>query len=184
MSIVLALLKKVDYNDKTDHLVFTGDIVFKGPDSAGVIDLGRSLQASCVRGNHDDRTLLAYASLTSSLVKAKAGQEQAKLVGQSAESAKVLAYDDPKHLELAKQLSREQLQWLQKCPVILNIGVIGKRDYVAVHAGLAPGIRLEKQDPFHVMNMRTIDLATRVPSEQRKGQPWEKASFLSDMFAT
>jgi hypothetical protein len=43
-----------------------------------------------------------------------------------------------------------------------------------VHAGLVPDTPLEKQDPFHVMNMRTIDLKTRIPSSSHTGTPWEK----------
>ena len=45
----------MSFNKDTDHLIFVGDIVAKGPDSLGVIDLARSLGASCVRGNHEER---------------------------------------------------------------------------------------------------------------------------------
>lgn len=45
---------------------------------------------------------------------------------------------------------------------------------VSVHAGLVPDTPLEKQDPVHVMNMRTIDLKTRIPSSSHDGTPWEK----------
>lgn len=45
---------------------------------------------------------------------------------------------------------------------------------VVVHAGLVPGVNLEDQDPYQCMNMRTIDLKTRLPSETRTGTEWEK----------
>ena len=35
---------------------------------------------------------------------------------------------------------------------------------VIVHGGLVPGLALEKQDPNSVMNMRSIDLRSHVPS--------------------
>jgi len=59
--------------------------------------------------------------------------------------------------------------------VILRVGTVPHLgNVVAVHAGLVPDTPLEKQDPFHAMNMRTIDLKTRIPSSKHKGMPWEK----------
>jgi hypothetical protein len=171
----------------TDHVIFTGDMVFKGPDSKGVIDLARSMGASCVRGNHEDRTLLAYASMHGAIAPIGDAQPTEKPVtktptDRSAPSSPNAGpsedgvHGDIRHRALASQLDREQVEWLQKCPVILHVGRVGtgKRDYVVVHAGLVPGVSLDKQDPFQVMNMRTIDLATRVPTELRVGEPWEK----------
>jgi hypothetical protein len=186
--IVLALLEKVSFSPHTDHLVFTGDILFKGPDSKGVIDLARSLGASCVRGNHEDRVLLAYSSVNGAIAPVDDSTKIASPVTKTHHPAdspvkpnagpnEDSMYGDVRHRALANRLSREQIEWLQKCPVILNIGRIGGHkggDYVVVHAGLVPGVPLDKQDPFQVMNMRTIDLATRVPTELRGGEPWEK----------
>jgi hypothetical protein len=47
-------------------------------------------------------------------------------------------------------------------------------EVVVVHAGLVPGLKLEGQDPVAVMNMRTVDLETHVPSERRDGMAWTK----------
>jgi hypothetical protein len=175
--LVVELMRKVSFNKKHDHLILAGDIVFKGPDSGSVIDYVRSLDASCVRGNHDDRTLLAYASMHAHPIQLSASQGAVKDNSNEEEIVNVedpYAHGDIKHRQLARQLTKEQIHWLQKCPVVLNIGNIDKKDYVVVHAGLAPGIRLEKQDPFNVMNMRTIDLDTRIPSELRDFEPWDK----------
>ena len=38
---VMQLMNQISYNKDTDHLVFAGDMIFKGPDSAGVIDYAR-----------------------------------------------------------------------------------------------------------------------------------------------
>ncbi|KDN62738.1 putative calcineurin-like phosphoesterase [Colletotrichum sublineola] len=46
-----------------DHLVLAGDMINKGPDSRGVLDLAMRLGASAVRGNHEDRVLLAHRSM-------------------------------------------------------------------------------------------------------------------------
>ena len=64
-----ALLEKVGFNPSSgaDHLVLTGDMVSKGPNSGGVLDLLMKFSnagvASCVRGNHDDRVVRAYGRL-------------------------------------------------------------------------------------------------------------------------
>lgn len=60
-----ALLDKVGFGGDAagDHLVLAGDLTNKGPDSAGVLALAMELGAHAVRGNHDDRVLLARAAL-------------------------------------------------------------------------------------------------------------------------
>lgn len=57
------LLAQIRFDAAQDHLVLTGDLVNKGVDSAGVVQLAMDLGASAVRGNHDDRVLLAYEAL-------------------------------------------------------------------------------------------------------------------------
>lgn len=56
-----ALLAKVDFNPQEDHLILTGDMIDKGPDSAGVIDLAMDLGASCVMGNHEHKAIAAQS---------------------------------------------------------------------------------------------------------------------------
>lgn len=86
-----------------------------------------------------------------------------------------LGINDPTLLKLSKSFSKSQLAYLRSCPVILRVGKVGRLHNVAVvHAGLVPDVPLEDQDPFQVMNMRTIDLQTLLPSETRKYTMWEK----------
>ncbi|QQK43277.1 Ser/Thr protein phosphatase family [Penicillium digitatum] len=160
------LLEKVSFNQKGgDHLIFVGDLINKGPDSAGVVDLAREHSASSVRGNHEDRILL----LRQKMVKTKTLTSPDDVV-YSGFSSRELG-----ERALARSLSDEQAQWLENCPVILNVGhVPGVGQIVVVHAGLVPGIELEKQDLSSVMTMRTIDLDTHVPSPKKKGTNWAK----------
>ncbi|EKV12787.1 Ser/Thr protein phosphatase family [Penicillium digitatum PHI26] len=163
---VVHLLEKVSFNQKGgDHLIFVGDLINKGPDSAGVVDLAREHSASSVRGNHEDRILL----LRQKMVKTKTLTSPDDVV-YSGFSSRELG-----ERALARSLSDEQAQWLENCPVILNVGhVPGVGQIVVVHAGLVPGIELEKQDLSSVMTMRTIDLDTHVPSPKKKGTNWAK----------
>lgn len=131
----------------------------------------QKLGASCVRGNWEDKLLLSIK------------EAQQHRVTSSLDSSdtldtldeQTLSHVDPQLRKLAKQLKKKQLEFLQQCPVILRVGnVPNLGNLVAVHAGLVPDIPLDQQDPFHAMNMRTIDLKTHIPSSKHKGTPWEK----------
>ena len=143
-----ALVTKLSFNPTTDHLIFTGDLIAKGPDSSAVLSTAMSLDASSVRGNHEDRVLLSLTHL----------EEHA-----SAPSKK-----EDKHTRFARELPAAQIEYIQSFPVILDVGIIpGLGRTLVVHAGLTPGVALQKQDPFMCMNMRSIDLSTQFGSELR-----------------
>jgi hypothetical protein len=166
------VLEKAQFDEENDHLIFTGDIVYKGPDSAGVIDYARKVGASCVRGNHEDRVLLEANSIKHKSIPVEPPSRLRSSDEPDSEKIEIRGFIS--HAEFAQTLTSEQLEYLQNCPIILQIGQIGKNNYVVVHGGLVPGVALDRQDPFHVMNMRTIDLVSRVPTEMRSGEPWYK----------
>ncbi|KAI0440304.1 Metallo-dependent phosphatase [Xylaria telfairii] len=59
-----ALLKKAEFSpSRGDTVVFAGDMVNKGPDSAGVVALAMRIGAFGVRGNHEDRVQRAWEYL-------------------------------------------------------------------------------------------------------------------------
>lgn len=165
--LVEKLLKKIAFDQTAgDHLIFTGDMINKGPESAGVVDIARDLGASCVRGNHEDRILLERADLQSR-----------KILTSGSVNKNDLPQFDTGERRVAASLSDEQAAWLQECPVILKVGQItGMDEVVVVHGGLVPGIPLERQELSSVMSMRTIDLDTHVPSSSKDGVPWFKVS--------
>jgi hypothetical protein len=154
-------------------------MITKGPDSLGVIDLARGLSASCVRGNHEDRILLIHRDLSSSLIPLKGPREPADNPEKDMMDEESFSRGDWSSRQLAKALTDKQVEWLKSCPVILRIGDFSSLgEVVAVHAGLVPGVALEKQDPAGVMNMRTIDLETHVPSKEPDGGvPWFKVTL-------
>jgi hypothetical protein len=177
---LLQLLKKINFNKNRDHLILAGDMIRKGPDSAGVVDLAMSLGATGVRGNHEDRILATYAGMLGALEDG----------GTSLSNPDLDDYADPmeefamkhrgthKDRKLVKMLGAKRLKWLQNCPVILRIGNLeGLGKVVVVHAGLVPGIKLEKQDPVDVMNIRTIG-KDGVPSHEHDGAPWSKVCIV------
>jgi len=114
-----------------ERIVFVGDLVAKGPDSAGVVALARELGAACVRGNHDE-AVLAY------LRAKRAGQTQPRL--------------KKTHVEVGESLSKADIAYLDATPFSLMLGEL----LWVVHAGIVPSRRLADQDPAHLMTMRTL----------------------------
>ena len=189
------LLAEVQYEARTDHLIFAGDFISKGPSSSAVVDLAMSAHASCVRGNHEDRVLLTYRDLYSHRLTQEqkgtktssppaAGMPKEMRQNDSEEKREYLedegfSYGNAVDQRLAESFTKRQIDYLASCPVILDIGHIeGLGDVHVAHAGLVPGVPLERQDPMGVMHMRTIDLGTHVPSSGAEGMPWFKVCVL------
>ena len=173
---LVSLLDKVNFDEKHDHLILAGDMISKGPDSPGVVDLAMRIGASAVRGNHEDRIILAHADMI-----AQHKEMEMDEPGPSEDPEKVIDgleevsfnHGDYKDRALVRALGEKRIKWLKKCPVILRVGHLdGMEQVVVVHAGLAPGVELERQDPSMVMNMRT--LIHGVPSDERDGKHWNK----------
>ncbi|OAA40203.1 Ser/Thr protein phosphatase family [Beauveria brongniartii RCEF 3172] len=137
------LLNRVGYDGTTDHIVAAGDMINKGPHSSRVLARLMELGASAVRGNHEDRVLLALAS--------------AKEQEEASESVEFPYFQErrskKRDRETARQLSKEQIEWLMERPLILSADNLAM--YI-VHAGLVPGIHPLEQDPWAVMYMRSL----------------------------
>lgn len=109
-----------------DQLVLVGDLVAKGPDSAGVVRYARESRAFSVRGNHDEHWL------------------QARLDGKGRSLSDAdWAYleDTPDRLSLDLNPIYEGVQ---------------RRSVHVVHGGFVPGIELDDQDPDLMKSLRTV----------------------------
>jgi len=134
--------------EEDDQLVVVGDLVAKGPDSLGVIRLMRELGGRAVRGNHDQHCLTWWDAKC-------AGDELPKL--------------KPAHQRVADELEEEDWEWLAALPLWIELP---EHDALVVHAGLLPDLPLEDQDPYDLMNMRSI-LDDGTPSRSyEEGTPW------------
>ncbi|RPB10398.1 Metallo-dependent phosphatase [Morchella conica CCBAS932] len=198
---VVKLLEKTNYDPENDYLVFSGDMISKGPDSLKVLDLARSYSAGCVRGNHEDRVLLHWHDLQKKKRKARKGRKHPARTATAAsiddlelepaqeeeeeEETVEVADDDTddefttqrirNERKLAKSLSRKQAAWLDACPLVLRMKKVADLGQVdVVHAGLVHGVQLEDQDPKAIMNMRSLDKRrlTPLPEGERDGVHW------------
>lgn len=110
-----------------DRLVLVGDLVARGPDSRGVVELAREVSALAVRGNHEHRILEARL----------AGKQD----GLGKDHARVLASLEP-----------GDLAWLEALPLWLGLPEHGAR---VVHAGLDPAASFGEQTVETLLHVRT-----------------------------
>ena len=141
---LLALLDKVAFTE-SDQLVMVGDLVVRGPDPRGTLELLREARAVSVRGNHEDRLLRYYERPAENPLGALA-------------------------FATAKALSKRDWVFLSSLPLWLDFPAHSVR---VVHAGLAPGVPIEKQDPHTLMYTRCID-SSGAPTEKRGYVLWGK----------
>lgn len=143
-----------DYEGST-HLVFLGDMVDRGPDSAGVLEhvLTARLPADEVTflmGNHEEIMLDCYngkAESYSSWLRF-GGIETLASYGVSRETVFSNNFDLSKAMRRAMPPSHISL--LRSFKDTLSLG-----DYLFVHAGIRPGRELEEQSPSDLRWIRT-----------------------------
>jgi hypothetical protein len=68
------LLEAADFDRHRHRLAFCGDLINRGPDSAGVLELARRLDAMAVLGNHEVSLLEGRASASLDQVRAQLGR--------------------------------------------------------------------------------------------------------------
>ncbi len=138
-----ALLDRVAFASG-DRLVFVGDLVARGPDSLGVLDIARTTGAIVVRGNHEQK-LLDWRRA-----------RHAWMHGEAAAKPPI----GRMHRDIARSLRPVDWTLLESSPLFFDLPEHGAR---VVHAGLIPGIAFEAQSPQTLMRIRTV----RVPGVKR-----------------
>lgn len=140
------LLKAVSIDD-TDSIVFVGDLVARGPDSLGVLDRVYDLGAVSVIGNHERRLLEIREA------ERKGGK------GVKLSSA---------YRRLVDELRARDWAYLESMPYSLAFPQHG---ITIVHAGVMPGLALERQDPWVLTHIRSLD-RDRKPSSALGERSW------------
>jgi hypothetical protein len=136
------LLDKCDARPE-DHVILVGDLVDRGPDSAGCVDLALRLEArqgkpACILGNHEERHLF-YDD-----IELRKGS---------------VRVDIPTHVETRKQLKRHHYDYFRRMPLFIRLP---EHNAVVVHAGVFPGRPIEKQSARHLLHIQSI----RPPEEK------------------
>jgi serine/threonine protein phosphatase 1 len=130
----------------TTYLVLLGDLVDRGPDSRGVIDLfvntpPQWARLVYIKGNHDDyfAEVLAGASNLVPAWLAYGGQECLESYGLS-RGWTLNASPEAIEERLRREVPSAHQLFLQEMTDTFSFG-----DYLFVHAGIRPGVPLEKQ---------------------------------------
>lgn len=148
-----ALLAAIDHYDRQagpaqTTIVLLGDLVDRGPDSAGVVARARSLgdqrHVVLLAGNHEEMFLEAFDDVGVLRHFLRHGGRQTVL----SYGIPRQAYDEATHEELqelmAEHIDPEDIRYLAAARDYLVAG-----DYLFVHAGIAPDVALEDQSRHH-----------------------------------
>jgi diadenosine tetraphosphatase ApaH/serine/threonine PP2A family protein phosphatase len=133
-----------------DDVVFVGDLVARGPDTLGVLELAEAIGAKSVQGNHERKLLQAYESESR-------GGERVKLPAG--------------HRRLMVELKRRHWEYIRSMPMVLELP---RHEVCVVHAGLVPGLPLEQQDPWVLTHIRSLDERGQ-PSTELGSASWAAA---------
>lgn len=196
------LLKKLKFSEKKDKLLLLGDFITKGPRSMEVLEYAMKINASCVRGNHEDKIISLYAD-SHNLPKPKTkppqvpteavdpswsapmdiptdiasaySNEEPGIEGDDEWTTKY-DFDQTDDVKLVKHLTPQHMEFLGKCPAIMSLGPIsetGLKSY-GVHGGLDFNVaNLQLQDPELVMFIRSMLPPDYTEwSEEDDGVPW------------
>jgi len=143
------LLRQCDYKPG-DIVLFLGDLVCKGPDSLSVVQMAREIGAIGIRGNHDYEVIRWNQAIKFGVDPPVVGSE---------------------HFHIASSLSKEDMKWMYSLPWYISSWELST---LFVHAGFVSGIRLSKQNPRLMMNMRSILPDGTVTSKFFNNWPWAR----------
>ncbi len=121
------LMGAVIFDPATDHLIFVGDLINKGPDSLAVLDYCRNTGATAVVGNHE-LSLLRHQHTAS----------------PDSWQGKLLAQMGPRR--------QDYLEWIASWPAFLE-----SDQFIVVHGGLVPGRAPADTPREWLANIRTWD---------------------------
>ena len=146
------------HSDRDAEMVYVGDYIDRGPDSAAVMDRAMAgfdgFETTCLLGNHE-AMMLDCLDTDNRLVwdnwLYNGGEETLLSLGVSPRT------DGGDPDELADALGPDRLTWLKSLALYYEAG-----PYLFVHAGIAPNVPLELQRPKDLLWIRSRFLDSNV----------------------
>ena len=141
--------------NKRTYIVFLGDLIDRGPDSAGVVERLRSYRPDFatpifLAGNHEEvmlRVLQGEPDVLSDWLKFGGAE---CLASYGVDAGALTRMEPDKAVELLRsKVPSAHVEFLETFADTFRFG-----DYLFVHAGIRPGIPLEEQDQFDLRWIR------------------------------
>jgi hypothetical protein len=162
-----SLVERLDLGP-ADRLVAVGDLFHRGPDPAGAMRILRRLGAAFVLGNHELAVLRRVGVAPASLAREDRPPLRETFPPLDDED---LAGDGRSRCDVAPEHRAELLVFLQRHSGFLlrRASIEGARatpdgrDWAVVHAGVAPGVPLEKNAIRDLTSLRRLT---------SRGRPW------------
>ncbi len=147
-----------DIAGKQYKIVFLGDYIDRGPDSAGCAQFLLDLMLEdehviCLKGNHEDKLekFLANPQELANSFFGYGGVECTMSYGVDMTAYKDIYKDAGKiRAELDKKISSDHKQFYSELPKSVTFG-----DYLFAHAGVRPGVPLDEQSEDDLMWIRS-----------------------------
>lgn len=164
------LIAAIEHDDRDappadTTVVLLGDLVDRGPNSAGVVARARAWQAErrvrLLAGNHEEMFLYALEDIAVLRHFLRHGGRQTALSYGIPREVYDSATMEELQARLAAAVPREDLRFLSSAKNYLVAG-----DYLFVHAGIAPDVPLEQQEEHHLRWIREPFLDHEAPHER------------------
>lgn len=134
-----ALVERVGYRQGEDRLIIAGDLVDRGPDSAGVVRYAMSIGAEAIQGNHDAKLLRRRGHILKSTVNPHYRNPM---------------FPDMDQEHTISQLSDIEIAWLSGLSYYIELP---EYNTIVVHAGLTPGKSVAEQSKEILTMVRYVD---------------------------
>ncbi|MBK5264345.1 MAG: serine/threonine protein phosphatase [Alphaproteobacteria bacterium] len=169
LDLLDALLERIHADsvvrgEAESHLIFLGDLIDRGPDSAGVVRRARTLAAGgrairFLKGNHEEVFLDAARGDLQTLrfFTRIGGRETLLSYGLSADDFDRFDIEELGDWML-NHVPRADVDFLEDFEDMIEIG-----DYIFVHAGIRPKVPLTEQNPTDLRWIREEFLSWRQP---------------------
>lgn len=167
LDLFQAMTAAIEQDDRTapaarTTVVLLGDLVDRGPDSAGVVEHALHWQAErevvLLAGNHEEMFLDAFDDTGVLRHFLRHGGRQTVLsYGVPRETYDAATHDELQSL-MREAIPKAHVDFLSSARDHLEAG-----DYLFVHAGIAPEVPLAEQEPHHLRWIREPFLAHPAP---------------------
>jgi len=136
---LLSLLKKLP---KDSNVIFVGDLVDRGEDSAKVIKLVRDRAYQTVLGNHENTMLLYFKDYFSEMSIDEVNKKWTPWLHENGGKETLISYkiwDNPHPSKATIQQVKDDLAWIESLPLFIEIETVHKsqKPVVVSHSNIS-----------------------------------------------